>query len=322
MRKLFAIAVLIIAVLISGIIICNEWNIQEADIYFEKDDFGKADELYEKVFLKNLLSEKDILNIAITKINVGELNDALTILNKLEDKAYADENISLLNEGIKNIGRIYYENGNYQACLEKFKSLKNHSGDLFYVEEMFYLALKDYENNNFLKSLEAFKYIEENTKIAEDPVLHNALNTNLALNYYEIEEYKDCINYFEKREISNIMEYEKSIFIYYINALNNLNMYDEAIETISFYSQKFDDKQFRNIMDEERIFIYMYAGNYEEAQIISDKLIKDNPNNEEYYINQYVLYKNSHGFEYAQEYLKKLIGKFPKDSRIYKLIKE
>ncbi len=39
MRKLFAIAVLIIAVLISGIIICNEWNIQEADIYFEKDDF-------------------------------------------------------------------------------------------------------------------------------------------------------------------------------------------------------------------------------------------------------------------------------------------
>lgn len=328
-KKIFIIViVIVIIILFLTLVQYNVRMVSKANAYFDNKDYKTSNIFYNKVFLDVFLNENDLLNISKNKIYLNKKDEALSLLKKLEVKAFKLKDDYFYDEVIKNISHIYYDYGKYQLSLEYLKKLKtieqNLSNDLelYYIEELIYLALESYNNGDYLKSLECFKYLEENTDIENSEVLYNILNTNLALNYYNLADYKNCVEYFKKRELSNIIELEKSFFVKYINSLNFLGMYDEGLEVIDRYSNKFNDENFNTIIQTEKLFIYINIGNYDEAQIISDFLINKEPNNMEHYINQYTLYRYSHGYEFAQNYLKGLVGKFPPDSKLYEFIKD
>ena len=69
---------------------------------------------------------------------------------------------------------------------------------------------------------------------------------------------------------------------------------------------------------ERLIDCYITKNDYDKALAINEKLLKLDPNEVQYYLTKFYIYRHSKGVEYANKYLAKLKEKFPNNEKVNK----
>ncbi|QNM84360.1 tetratricopeptide repeat protein [Polaribacter pectinis] len=161
-------------------------NYYLADILFKVKEFDKAAANYEVVLEEeqNEFSEESLSKLSQIYLQKGDFNNALPLLDRLEQEAYATENVLFAQS---NLMKGYYETEAYDFAIEYAKKIllrEKVEQDLEYDAKTI-IARASYKTEDFLTAEEFYGEVEKNAtgELKAEALFYNAFFKNQQQDY-------------------------------------------------------------------------------------------------------------------------------------------
>ncbi len=170
-------------------------QMQLADIYFERMNYGKAAEIYGRLTgEKNSETQKAHANLIVSLIKAGKVNEAEKQL-KLFKKRYAGDRENFARFTLE-FGSYYRKKKNFNKALKYFKNVAGKYGDTPWADDaVYYDALVKITLNKHEDALEILSSFPQ--KFPASDMLSSVYNT-LGTIYFRGEAYDKAISAFKK----------------------------------------------------------------------------------------------------------------------------
>ena len=161
-------------------------NYYLADILFKVKEFDKAITYYQIVLEeeRNEFSEDSLSKLSQLFLEKDEFNNALPLLDRLEQEAYATENILFAQS---NLMKGYYETEAYDLALEYAKKilLKDKLDYKLEYDAKIIIARASFKNEDFYTAEEYYTEVERNAsgELKAEALYYNAFFKNLQKEY-------------------------------------------------------------------------------------------------------------------------------------------
>lgn len=261
-------------------------------------------------------SDKYRLNKANEYYNNKNYQQALDLYSKIKNKD--SETLQKEEKSSLNKANNDYYNGNYQQALDLYSKVKNKDSETLQKQEKCYMHF-----NKYPEALKILNVIEESNEVK---------NSDLSLIYYDqlvcFNQSNDYDNFLKKykmyKKISKSLILDQVMEGYAIDIYRQLQRYDECIVEIEADLLKYKDDKYKiHQMDlkTELYSCYLSKEDYDKALEINSELIKEQPDNLEFYIGRAVIYEGKYGRKYSHNYLISLRDKFKNNPRLEGWIK-
>ncbi|ARV16954.1 hypothetical protein BTO07_15740 [Polaribacter sp. SA4-12] len=163
-------------------------NYYLADILFKVKEFDKAITYYQVVLEEeqNEFSEDSLSKLSQLFLEKDEFNNALPLLDRLEQEAYATENILFAQS---NLMKGYYETDAYDLALEYAKKilLRDKLDHKLEYDAKIIIARASFKNDDFYTAEEYYTEVEKNAsgELKAEALYYNALFKNQQKEYTE-----------------------------------------------------------------------------------------------------------------------------------------
>ena len=161
-------------------------NYYLADILFKVKEFDKAITYYQVVLEEeqNEFSEDSLSKLSQLFLEKNEFNNALPLLDRLEQEAYATENVLFAQS---NLMKGYYETEAYDLALEYAKKilLKDKLDYKLEYDAKIIIARASFKNEDFYTAEEYYTEVERNAsgELKAEALYYNAFFKNLQKEY-------------------------------------------------------------------------------------------------------------------------------------------
>lgn len=161
-------------------------NYYLADILFKVKEFNKAIAYYQNVLEEeqNEYSEDSLAKLAQIFLEKDQFNDAIPVLDRLEQEAYTTENVLFAQS---NLMKGYFETAAYEQAVEYAKKIlsRNKLDNKLKSDAQIIIARASFKNEDFYTAEEYYNEVEKNAsgELKAEALYYNAYFKNLQKNY-------------------------------------------------------------------------------------------------------------------------------------------
>ncbi|WP_144428540.1 tetratricopeptide repeat protein [Defluviitalea phaphyphila] len=193
--------------------------------------------------------------------------------------------------------------------------------NLFSEESLFNLANTKLELNKLSEGIDILNILEDKAKKAQDTDKLSLICYNKGYFYYESKDYNSAIDYFNKYISMDTQDkFAYPLALKYIaDSYFYLEKYEDSISVLNKainFSVNNNNSLVLTSLYDRLIDCYISQDEYDKSLEINEKLLKLEPDNPQHYLTNFYIYRHSKGSDYANEYLKTLIKKFPDNEKI------
>ncbi len=264
-----------------------------ASLYSKLNKHKEAVPLYRrllKVMGNNIVVSRQL---AASLIEIGELDEAVSLLNEIVNSAPGDKASQIL------LGRVQIKSRNYAEAIKTFQSIVDANPDD--IESQFYLGMAYEQSGLYRDAVGIFSSLLENTTASSEESRANRLvfQQHLAANYQEMGDMEKAIDLYQEM-VESSQEADPRIFFLLINAYRLNRQFDKALPL--------GKKQFeKNPNDADLGIVYARtladSGKTKEGAEVLTTLLQSDPSNVDIYVNLSQVYLQGKRYEEAKKIL-------------------